>query len=256
MLKPQTTIKLSNSYWNNLHNHIQDLLNVHSEQGNKINIFPFDLSYKILNKWFSNEQESYIPELCYDCSFDEYRNKNVLKLQNARKNIHNRIQSLLDIHIDKSKPFPIDLSYMLNLSVSDLIDSYNYDKNYNYERRMADNFYSGPTAYFEFLFKDKYDVNYTHSFCDFEKFDEISKFNVIKKFGANDFLPAPTKYLLWKSAHNDYLYDYNRTLDPYIYNPDNYLPNDNNQDEVIEYSEYYDANDELEPDFNKFVYIS
>ena len=77
MLKPQTTIKLSNSYWNDLHNHIQDLLNVHSEQGNKINIFPFDLSYKILNKWFSNEQESYIPELCYDCSFDEYRNKNV-----------------------------------------------------------------------------------------------------------------------------------------------------------------------------------
>ena len=40
MLKPQTTIKLSNSYWNDLHNHIQDLLNVHSEQGNKINIFP------------------------------------------------------------------------------------------------------------------------------------------------------------------------------------------------------------------------
>lgn len=256
MLKPQTTIKFSNNHWNDLHNHIQYLLNIHSEQGQKINIFPFDLSYKILNKWFSDEQESYIPDFSYDNSYEEFTNNNITKLQNLRKNIHERIQSLLDIHVDTSKPFPIDLSYMLNLPVSDLIDSYNYDKSYKYERKMSDNFYSGPTAYFEFLFKDKYNVNYTHSFCDFENNPDICKFNVIKKFGVNDFLPAPTQYLLWKSAINDHIYDYNRTLDPYIYNPDNYLPNNNNCDEVIEFSEYYDANDELEPDFNKFVYIN
>lgn len=254
MLRPQTNInKIKVNFWEQLHDRVQYLLNIHLEQGNKTEMFPFDLYNMISNKWFSSENESYIPTYTENNSFDEFRNLNIQKITNERIRIHNRLQHLLNIHSNKEMPMPIDLAFMLNLDTNYLVDSYNYDKNYDYERLMDSHFYSGPTAYFHFLFEDKYDHNYIYSFYDCEYDDNITKFECIQKNNCKvDYIAAPTRYLLWRSCINDYKYDYKRTLSDKKYLFDNYLPYESDEEEVIEYSQYSNVNDETEPDFNKF----
>lgn len=254
MLSPQTKIVNLNNTWSYNHDKIQYLLNIHAEQGNKNEMFPFDLHIMILNKWFSDEQESYVPIYDYDDTFESFRTKNLNKIKNKRFEIHERLQYLLNIHTDKTKPFPVDLSFYLNLNVSDLIESYKYDKNYEYERQMKSFFYNGPTAYFEFLFKDKYEKNSIYSFYDCENDESETKFNVIKKF-SNDFKPTPTLYLLWKSVNYDENYNYNRSLNEENYNPEFYLP-ENEVEEEVQYSKYEEVNNEDEPNFELFKFIS
>ena len=116
MLKPQTNIsKIKLNFWKEIHNNVQYLLNIHLEQGNKTEIFPFELSTMIINKWFSIENESYIPSYNENDSFEEFRVFNIQKIKNARIKIHHRLQYLLNIHSNKENPFPVDLAYMLNL---------------------------------------------------------------------------------------------------------------------------------------------
>ena len=253
MLRPQININnLKVNFWKQLHDRIQYLLNIHLEQGNKTEMFPFDLYYMILNKWFPSENESYIPTYNENDSFEEFRIYNIQKIKNERVKIHNRLQYLLNIHSNKENPFPVDLAYMLNLDTHHLIDSYNYDKNYDYERQMDSNFYSGPTAYFSFLFKDNNDHNLTYSFYDCEDESSDIKYECIKKINKVDYIAAPSRYLLWKSSINDCKYDYKRSLDENKYLSDNYLPYESESEEEIEYSQYDSINDNSEPDFNKF----
>lgn len=253
MLKPQTNInKIKLNFWKEIHNHVQYLLNIHLEQGNKSEIFPFDLSNMIVNKWFSTENESYIPSYNDNDSFDEFRIFNIQKIKNERIKIHNRLQYLLNIHSNKENPFPVDLAYMLNLDTHYLIESYKYDKCYEYERSMNSHFYSGPTGYFQFLFNDKNDHNFTYSFYDCENEDSEIKFKCIKKINEVNYIAAPSRYLLWKSCLYDYKYDYKRSLSENRYSSDTYLPYESESEEDIEYSQYDSINDDTEPDFNKF----
>ncbi len=253
MLKPQTNIsKIKLNFWKEIHNNVQYLLNIHLEQGNKTEIFPFELSTMIINKWFSIENESYIPSYNENDSFEEFRVFNIQKIKNARIKIHDRLQYLLNIHSNKENPFPVDLAYMLNLDTHYLIESYKYDKNYEYERQMDNHFYSGPTGYFTFLFKDNNDHNFTYSFYDCEDEGSDIKYKSIKKINKVDYIAAPSRYLLWKSSINDSKYDYKRSLDENKYLSDNYLPYESESEEEIEYSQYDSVNDDSEPDFNKF----
>ena len=255
MLRPQINIKQNKyNFWKHIHDKVQYLLDIHSNQGNKIAIFPLDLQIMILNKWFSNENNSYVPTYNENSSYEDFRKLNIEKIQNERKKIHDRLQYLLNIHSNKEVPMPIDLAFMLNLDAHYLIDSYNYDKNYDYERLMDNYFYSGPTGYFSFLFKDNNDHNFTYSFYDCED-DDIFKFKCLEKKDSKlkvEYIAPPTRYLLWKSCTYDVNYDYNRSLSGDKYMTDMYLPYESDEEEDIEYSQYYQANDESEPDFNKF----
>lgn len=207
--------------WEYLHKKLQYLLDIHSNQGNKKAIFPFDLQY-LLNPEFNEEKKSYTIN-------------NIKSIEEARLIIHNRLQYLLNIHkINLKKPFPLDLSYMLNINLSLIKESIKYDLNYNYNRFLPTNYYK---SYYPDYFKNKKFYNklyfYDLEYCDKEEVDYYLNEGYILDEPSND-------YLLWKSSLNDNIYDYNRSNDKKKYNPDNYINDNekNNSDNYINIDEF------------------
>ena len=254
LLYPQSSLKSNYNYWESLHKRLQYLLDIHKEQGNKIDIFPFDLSYLITNKWNKDEQNSY---KVY-CNLDDFETKenlkimideNVEKIKKTREKIHDRLQYLLNLHVDVIKPFPLDLVYLLDLETDYVFESKNYDSEYNYNRMYPQPYYKNPIFYFERQneFNNSFDQ---YSFYDLE--DKELNINNLKYYIKAGLITAsvPEDYILWKSARNDNMYKYNRSYSKSYYDPDNYLPEDD-VSEISEY-EYNELNNDYEPDYKSF----
>lgn len=253
-LCPQVNLDREYNYWESLNKRLSYLLDVHEEQGNKTKIFPLDLAYMITNKWNKNEQNSY-KIYCSEIDFneDKLKMKAIDSIEGERKRIHEKLRYLLNLHKnnDINSPFPLDLVYLLNLDTSYYFDALKCDKSYNYERDYSDNFYNSTDFYLTWKGEDK-------SFNQFRFFDLESETNInyLKAYLKCEYKTdsVPEDYLLWKSAKNDNIYNYNRSHFENFYNPDNYLPEEEEED-IDEY-EYYGLVDEYEPyykGFNHFI---
>jgi hypothetical protein len=259
-LRPQTSMKRMSQYkcWESLHTKIQHLLNVHKTQGNMNNIFPFDLAYILNNQWNDSELKSYQ----VNCYPDDFTNKesidkmiqiNIAIIQNERKKIHKRLQYLLDIHKNSKDPFPLDLAYMLNLDSFHMNLSFEFDKKYDYNRKLSEYYYTGRVYAISFLLTKKEKSFSQFRFFDLEDyiFDE-SEVNIhyLKIYIDQNNIPdePPEDYLLWKSACYDINYNYNRSHLNDFYNPDKYLPDE----EIVEPKEYNNIYDDQEPDYDSF----
>jgi len=257
----------STNYWKDLHDKIQYLLDIHKAQGNKKNIFPFDLAIMLDNKWNIQEKESY-KVVCIkedfkdDNSIDKMIVNNINIICKTRQQIHDKIQFLLSIHCNKHDPFPLDLAYMLDLSIYNMDKAFNFDKNYNYIRSFPSYYYSGKLYAISFLINEVEKPLTQFNFFDLEEFSEDFKnrgyepFTSIQKleiYHDLKYIPdeAPNNYLLWKSSCFDDFYEYKRIHIDEFYNPDKYLP----EEEIFEAEEYngmYDDNEPLYQTFNHF----
>ena len=254
LLYPQSSLTTNYNYWQSLHKRLQYLLNIHKEQGNKIDLFPFDLSYLITNRWNEDEQNSY---KVY-CNLDDFEtkenlklmiNKNVGNIKKTREKIHDRLQYLLSIHTDITKPFPLDLVYLLDLETEYVFESKNYDSEYVYNRLYPQPYYKHPILYFE----RQNEKN--NSFDQYRFYDlEDKEFNMdnLKFYIKAGFVTdsVPEDYLLWKSAKNDNKYDYNRNYSQSYYDPDNYLPEI--EESYINEYEYDEINNDDDPNYKSF----
>jgi|SaaInlStandDraft_7_1057024.scaffolds.fasta_scaffold95807_1 hypothetical protein len=255
-LYPQTSMDKSNlSYWTSLHNNLQYILSIHKEQGNKTAIFPFDLAYLITNRWNSEEKDSY-KIVCDIDDFETEESTNLLiennlhKLKETREKIHNKLQYLLDIHVDISKPFPLDLVYMMDLDTYYFFEALEYDKEYNYDRKFSFPYYNGPVFYMTGPLNGKKLLN-QYKFFDVE--DTYLEKDYLKYYIKSEFITdsVSENYLLWKSADKDNIYDYNRKYIESYYNPDIYLPDYGLELEIENY-EYDGINDDDEPRYTSF----
>ena len=245
------------NYWQSLHNKLQYILTIHKEQGNKTSIFPFDLAYFVTNRWNAEEKNSY-KIICNTTDFEINENKNnMIKdnlniLKETREKIHNRLQYLLDIHIDISKPFPLDLVYMMDLDTHYFFEALKYDKEYIYDRKLTPPYYNGPVFYMTGLLDRQ-----NKSLDQFKFFDIENKyFNIdeLKCYIKSEFKvdSVSEDYLLWKAAN----YDYNRLYSDSYYNPDNYLSD--NPSEALDNCGYGELDDDIdiEPIYTSFNHFT
>jgi len=254
----------SSNYWTYLHDKIQYLLDIHKTQGNKINIFPLDLSFMLDNKWNRQEKDSY-KVVCIkkdfedDNSIDKMISNNIDIICKTRHEIHDKLQYLLDIHHNKNDPFPLDLAYMLDLNITHMDNAYNFDKNYNYNRSFPSYYYSGKLYAVSFLINEEKKPLTQFDFFDLEEFSETFEnieyepFTNIKNlkiyYNLNNIPDeAPSDYLLWKSSCFDEFYEYKRIHIDEFYNPDKYLP----EEKIFEAKEYHGIYDDSEPLYKTF----
>ena len=254
----------SRNYWAHLHDKIQYLLDIHKTQGNKKNIFPFDLAIMFDNKWNKQEKSSY-KVVCIkedfknDKSIDKMISNNIDIICNTRQQIHDKIQYLLNIHCNKYDPFPLDLAYIFDLNISYMDKAYNFDKKYNYNRYFPSYYYSGKLYAVSFLINEEKKPITQFDFFDLEEFSETfenigyEQFTNIKKleiyYDLNNIPDeAPSDYLLWKSSCFDEFYEYKRIHTNEFYNPDKYLP----EEKIFEAEEYYGIYDKSEPLYQTF----
>ena len=254
LLYPQSSIKNNYNYWQSLHKQLQKLLTIHKEQGNKTSVFPFDLAYLITNRWNPDEKNSYkvtyeFSDFNSDESLKKMIEKNLTKIKSVREKIHNRLQYLLDKHVDDTKPFPLDLVYMLDLDTFYFYEALKYDKEYDYDRDYPKPYYNGPVFYMSGLLNEsKSELQYR--FFDVE--DTDTNMNELKYYVMTNNIPdsVPEDYLLWKAADNDKYYNYNRNYCASYSDPDNYLPDE--EEFVFNEYEYENLNNDYEPDYNSF----
>jgi len=264
LLYPQTVInKTQINYWENHHNNIQKMLNIHNIQGSKTDIFPFDLAYMITNKWNLEENKSFM----VDCKFSDFdtdesinnmKEINQKKIKNTRKIIHDRLQYLLEIHKSKdiTKPYPLDLVYMLDMDTYYFLDALKYDKEYDYQRKYEIPYYNDSTVFYlnGLISKDNKSLS-QYRFYDVEK-DDLN-IEHLKMYIKCDYMPdfVPDDYLLWKSALNDNKYDYIRIHNKSFYDADMYLPLDDDSYNDYDYG-YVCLNDYVEPKYNEFNHFT
>tara|TARA_B100000902_G_scaffold261506_1_gene247814 strand:- start:972 stop:1382 length:411 start_codon:yes stop_codon:yes gene_type:complete len=110
-------------------------------------------------------------------------------------------------------------------------------------------YYKHPIFYFERQNELNNSFN-QYSFYDLE--DKELNINNLKYYIKAGLVTAsvPEDYILWKSVRNDNMYKYNRSYSESYYNPDNYLPEDD-ESEISEY-EYDEINNDYEPDYKSF----
>lgn len=253
-LKPQSQkMNTRPEFWNSLHNKVQYLLDIHKQNG-KTELFPFDLQYMLNNMWHKTEVQSYqivcnTSDFHNDDNTDKMLHFNRKKIETSRSCIHDRIQYLLSIHSehDINKPFPLDLAYMLDVNCYYLGQSFDYDKKYNYDRKLNDYFYTGRVYAISPLLNNNKPSN-QYEYFDAENLN-LNDINYLKYY-IEENIPdeIPGDYLLWKSACYDINYDYKRIHCSEYYNPDTYLP----EEEIYEPEEYYTVYDEEEPRYNTF----
>ena len=169
---------------------------------------------------------------------------------------YDKLQYLLDVHENKNDPFPLDLAYMLDLSIIYMNKSFEFDKNYKYEHSFPSYYYTGKLYAVSFLLKKEKSIEqfeffdleeYSDTFADHEPFTSIRYLEIYNDL---DHIPdeAPGEYLLWKSAWFDNFYDYKRMHTSDYYNPENYLPDE----EIVEPEEYYGIYGDEEPLYKTF----
>ena len=209
------------NYWDNKHNEIQYLLDIHKNQGNKRKLFPFELAYQLCNDNNNEESLSYIITY-YNLNNDEIKEFNIKKLEDCRESIHNKLQDLLNTH-KNNEEFSTELKNMigLNTNMNLLQENYNYNK-----------------LYFFDIEGSNFDIEYFNNYINYEL--EADK--------------APNEYILYKSLKYDKNYTYKRTYPKSYYNLDNYLPK---KEQIInEIEEYEGINNDLEePIYSKFFHF-
>jgi hypothetical protein len=256
----------STNYWEYTHNKLQYLLDIHKTQASKTDIFPFDLSYMLNNQWNKQEKDSY-KVVCIkedfdnDDSVDKMININIDIIKKTREQIHEKLQYLLDIHKNKQDPFPLDLSYMLDLSIYYMDMSFDFDKNYKYDRQYPNFYYSGKLYAVTFLLKNKDKSIQQFEFFDMEEFSEkfqdhepFTNLTHLEIYIDLENIPDEVSddYLLWKSACHDNFYDYKRSYPKNYYDPDKYLP----EEEIVEPEEYYGIYEDDEPLYQNFNHFN
>jgi hypothetical protein len=261
MKSKKQSSNMTKFYWLNLHDKLQYLLDIHKAQGKKDEIFPFDLAYMLDNKWNSQEKESY-KVICIkenfadDDEIDQMIKTNIDIIRKTRHQIHDKLQYLLDIHENKFDPFPLDLAYMLDLSINYMDKSFEFDKNYNYDHSFPSYYYTGKLYAVSFLIQKEKPIEqfeffdleeYSDIFADYEPYTSIRHLEIYNSLGhISD--EAPSEYLLWKSAWFDNFYNYKRMHTKNYYDPENYLP----EEEIVEPEEYYGIYEDEEPLYQTF----
>ena len=252
---------MTKCHWAHLHDKLQYLLDIHKAQGKKDEIFPFDLAFMLDNKWNAQEKESY-KVICIKDNFangdsvDEMIKTNIDIIRKTRQQIHDKLQYLLDIHENKNVPFPLDLSYMLDLSIIYMDKSFDFDKNYKYDHTFPSYYYTGKLYRVSFLIQKEKPIGqfeffdleeYSQTFTDHEPFTNI---RCLEIYNSLDHIPdeASSEYLLWKSAWFDNFYNYKRMHTKDYYDPENYLP----EEEIVEPEEYYGIYEDENPLYKTF----
>ena len=261
MSSKKQSSNMAKCYWTNLHDKLQYLLDIHKAQGKKDEIFPFDLAYMLDNKWNLKEKESYKvicikDDFVNDDAVDKMIKTNIDIIRKTRYQIHDKLQYLLDIHENKYDPFPLDLAYMLDLSVYYMDKSFEFDKNYKYDHSFPSYYYNGRLYSVSFLIQKEKPIEqfeffdleeYSDTFADYEPFTSIRHLQI---YNSLDHISdeASSEYLLWKSAWFDNFYNYKRTHTKDYYDPENYLP----EEEIVEPEEYYGIYEDEEPLYQTF----
>ncbi len=220
--------KIKNNYWINLSSQIEYLLNIHFQQLELNDPFPYSLANML---YTPNIYKSYIPVLINNkLDLDE----SLKKINDERVYEHQKIRKLLlmfNENKDKNKVFPFDLALRIyNISNDKLLESLEYDNNYNYEREHPKYYYNKKMLHFI----DRRDYSSNTEFIDVEA-DKFLDNSINTKVNLDNFI-ASRDYILEKCCFFDKNYIYKDQV-----NYDNlYSYSDSENSSDVEYSKFKD----------------
>ena len=254
--------KIVTNKWVDQFCNIEKHLNAWKKIDNKRGPLPVEFHKKIVhqNQWYDELPKSYRFNISKYNLDDEDEVKKMRaewqeQIVKTRQELFNRLVYLLDIwREEKKKPMPLDLAYLMNLNSFEMDKCQEYDKNWEYDRKMLSSYYLGPAYKLWFLFPKKETKMSEVFFFDPED-DESFDIKRLKLFQKNNLdngeVSEPNdNYIMRKACRFDKKYNYNRILSSSYYDEDKYF--EKKEEKEIVDDDYYEVDDYSEPEYDDY----